>query len=99
MICLAVSYVIKPGHEDEAVGHFRALMSPTRLEPGCRFYLAHRSPTEPRKFFLYEQYDDQAAIEAHRASPYFVEHALNGLFTIAESRSPEFYDPIGTAQS
>ena len=97
MICVAVTYVIKPGHEDEAVEHFHALMAPTRLEPGCRFYLAHRSPTDPRKFFLYEQYDDQAAIEAHRASPYFIEHAVNGLFTIAESRSPDFYDPIETA--
>ncbi len=99
MICLAVSYVIKPGHEDEAAAHFSALMSPTRLEPGCRFYQAHRSPTDPRKFFLYEQYDDQAAIEAHRAAPYFIEHALNGLFTVAESRNVEFYDPITTAQA
>ena len=97
MICLAVSYVIKPGHEDEAVGHLGALMPLTRLEPGCRFYLAHRSPTDPRKFFLYEQYDDQAAIDAHRAAPYFIEHALDGLFTIAESRSVELYDPLGVA--
>ena len=96
MICVAVSYVIKPGREDEAVGHLRALMGPPRREPGCRFYLAHRSPTDPRRFFLYEQYDDQAAIEAHRAAPYFIEHAVNGLFAIAESRTPEFYDPIAT---
>ena len=94
MICLAVTYVIKPGHEDEAIGHFRALMASTRLEPGCRFYLAHRSPADPRRFFLYEQYDDQAAIDAHRAAPYFVEHALTGLFAIAASRGPELYDPF-----
>ena len=98
MICLAVTYVIRPGREEEAVAHLRALTTPTRLEPGCRFYLAHRSPTDPRRFFLYEQYDDQAAIEAHRASPYFVEHAVNGLFTIAESRTPELYDPLAPDQ-
>ena len=97
MICVAVTYLIKPGHEDQAIGHFNALMASTRLEPGCRFYQAHRSPTDPRKFFLYEQYDDHAAIEAHRAAPHFAEHAIHGLFTIAESRTPEFYDPIGTA--
>jgi len=96
MICLAVSYVIKAGHEEEAVEHFRALMGPTRQEPGCRFYLAHRSPSNPRKFFLYEQYDDHLAIEVHRAAPYFEEHAINGLFKIAESRTPEFYDPLKT---
>ncbi|HEV3163886.1 MAG TPA: antibiotic biosynthesis monooxygenase [Isosphaeraceae bacterium] len=56
MICVAVTYVIKPGHEDEAVSLFRTLTQHTRLEPGCRMYVAHRSPTERRRFFLYEQY-------------------------------------------
>jgi len=95
MICLAVTYVIKAGHEDDAVGRLRVLTAATRLEPGCRFYQAHRSPTDPRRFFLYEQYDDQAALNAHRAAPYFIEHVLGGLVPIAESRSPELYDPIG----
>ncbi|HMB02794.1 MAG TPA: antibiotic biosynthesis monooxygenase, partial [Isosphaeraceae bacterium] len=43
MICVAVTYVIKPGHEEEAVGLFRKLTEATRCEPGCRMYLAHRS--------------------------------------------------------
>ncbi len=93
MICLAVTYVIKPGHEDEAVGRLRAMTEATRREPGCRFYQAHRSTTDPRRFF-YEQYDDQAALDAHRAAPYFVEHIADGLIPIAESRSPEVYGPI-----
>jgi quinol monooxygenase YgiN len=92
MICVAVTYVIKPGHEDEALAHFRALVPPTRSEPGCHMYLVHRSPSEPRKFFLYEQYTDQAALDAHRASPHFQTHVANGLFNILENRSPELYD-------
>ena len=94
MICLAVTYIIKPGREEEAMEHLRALTPPTRREPGCRFYQAHRSTTDPARFFLYEQYDDQAALDAHRASPYFAEHVLGGLIPIAESRSPAFYEPI-----
>src|SRR5262249_31562426 len=43
MICVAVTYVIKPGHEDEAVALFVKLTEQTRTEPGCRMYLAHRS--------------------------------------------------------
>ena len=73
MICVAVTYVIKPGHEGEAVDLFAKLTGPTRAEPGCRMYQAHRSPSDPRKFFLYEQYDDQAALDAHRAAPHFKE--------------------------
>ena len=47
MICVAVTYVIKPGHEDEAIALFAKLTEHTRAEPGCRMYLAHRSTTDP----------------------------------------------------
>jgi autoinducer 2-degrading protein len=92
MICVAVTYVIQPGREEEAIAHFHALIPATRAEPGCRMYLVHRSPSKPGQFFLYEQYDDQAALDAHRAAPYFVEHVRNGLFTILETRTPEVYE-------
>lgn len=94
MLCVAVTYVIKAGHEDEAIGLFRSLTEFTRAEPGCRMYVAHRSTTDPRKFFLYEQYDDQAALDAHRASPHFEKYGKGGLFPIIESRSPELYETL-----
>jgi autoinducer 2-degrading protein len=95
MICVAVTYVVKPGHEDEAVAFFRTLTEHSRAEPGCRMYLAHRSMADPRRFFLYEQYDDQAALDAHRAAAHFERYVKNGLFLIIESRSPEIYVPLG----
>jgi quinol monooxygenase YgiN len=94
MICVAVTYLIKSGHEEEAVELFRKLAPPTRQEPGCRMYIVHRSTTEPRKFFLYEQYDNQAALDAHRAAPHFAQYAAGGLFVLIESRSPELYTPL-----
>jgi quinol monooxygenase YgiN len=94
MICVAVTYMIQPGHEAEAVALFGKLSEQTRKEPGCRMYLAHRSASDPRRFFLYEQYDDQAALDAHRAAPHFQQYARNGLFPIIESRAPELYEPI-----
>jgi autoinducer 2-degrading protein len=94
MICVAVTYVIQPGQEEKAVGHFRALTEATRREPGCRMYLVHRSAANPRQFFIYEQYDDQAALDAHRAAPHFAEHVRDGLLPIVESRSPEIYEPL-----
>ena len=95
MVCVAVTYVIKAGHEGEAVELFARLTEATRTEPGCRMYLAHRSTTEPNRFFLYEQYDDQAALDAHRAAPHFEKYGKGGLFPILESRSPEIYEPLG----
>jgi quinol monooxygenase YgiN len=94
MICVAVTYVIKPGHEDEAVAFFARLTEHTHTEPGCRMYVAHRSLSNPRQFFLYEQYDDQAALDAHRTAPHFEQYAKGGLFPIIESRAPELYAPL-----
>jgi quinol monooxygenase YgiN len=65
---------------------------PSRAEPGNRFYQAHRSPEDPRLFFLYEQYDDEAAYEAHMSSEHFTrlvkQEAIPGLL---EERRREFF--------
>lgn len=92
MICIAVTYLIQTGRDEEAVALFRPLARETRTEPGCKSYLVHRSTTEPRLFFLYEQYEDQEALDSHRASPHFEKYAKNGLFPLLESRSPEIYE-------
>lgn len=94
MICVAVTYVVKEGREEEALSLLRTLTAHSRAEPGCRMYLAHRSTTEPRRLFLYEQYDDQAALDAHRASSHFAQYAVGGLFPLLESRTPELYTPL-----
>ena len=95
MICLTVTFLVKTGHEDDAVSWFAKLTEATREEPGCLMYLAHRSTADPSRFFLYEQYDDMDALDAHRASPHFEQFAKQGLFTILESRAPELYEPLG----
>jgi autoinducer 2-degrading protein len=94
MICLTVTYIIKPGHEEQAAELLRKMIEPTRAEPGNVIYFAHRSAAEPRKFFLYEQYVDMAAFEAHRATPHFQAYIASGIFDIMESRTPEFFEPL-----
>ncbi len=94
MLCLAVTYLVLPNREGEAKELFGKLTQATRREPGCRLYQAHQSLSEPRRFFLYEQYDDEAAVKAHRESPHFEEYVQRGLFRIMESRTPELYAPL-----
>ena len=94
MLCIAVTYQLRPGRVDEALPLFRALAEATRREPGCRMYHVHRSVTDPDRFFLYEQYDDQAALDAHRAAPHFQQYAADGLFPLLASRSPEIYELV-----
>ncbi len=94
MLCVAVTYIITPGHEDDAIDLLKTMTGHTRTEPGNLMYLAHRSTTQPNRFFLYEQYTDQAALDAHRAAPYFEQYVVGGLFKILETRTPEIYEAL-----
>jgi quinol monooxygenase YgiN len=39
-------------------------------EPGCLLYRPHRSKKDPEVFVFYEQYADEAALDAHRKAPH-----------------------------
>jgi quinol monooxygenase YgiN len=41
-----------------------------KAEPGCLAYRPHRSTTDPELFVFYEQYQDDAAFNAHRTAPH-----------------------------
>ena len=61
----------KPGAEQRLAEICEEMTAPSRDEPGNRFYQAHRSPDDPQLFYLYEQYEDEAAYEAHMDSEHF----------------------------
>jgi autoinducer 2-degrading protein len=94
MIALAVTYTFQPGREDEAVGYFRHLIPASRAEPGCRMYVVHRGKDDSSRFFIYEQYDDEAAFDAHVNSEHFQRYGKNGLRTIMATREATFYVPL-----
>jgi quinol monooxygenase YgiN len=77
-----VSFVVtatwraKPGEADKILAVLRIMAPHSRAEPGNQFYAAQVAPTDPDVFFLYEQYVDEEAYEAHKASSYFQEHVL-----------------------
>ena len=43
-------------------------------EPGCLAYRVHRSTKDPDAFLFYETYADDAAFDAHRASPHLADY-------------------------
>ena len=57
-------------------------------------YIVHRHRTDPRRFFIYEQYRDEAALEAHRQSPHFQQYAVAALKDIGERLQGELYSPL-----
>ena len=94
MVVLAVTWMAKPGHEEEVAKIFRKLTVASRQEPGCLMYLVHRHKTDPKRFFIYEQYRDDAAIEAHRNSTHFQDYAVNELRQVADRKEGELYSPL-----
>jgi len=75
MVVLAVTWMAKTGKETEVADIFSRLTAESRKEPGCAMFQVHRHRTEPRRFFIYEQYKDDAALESHRATPHFLQYA------------------------
>ncbi len=88
---LAVTWRAKPGQEDRVAEILRTMMPLTRREPGCVHYYAHVSIEDPREFFLFEEYRDEAAFQAHMAADYFKKWVLGEAVPILESRERLFY--------
>ena len=61
-IILVAMVKAKAGQEEAVKKVLEALVEPTRKEPGCLMYIVHRHRDDPRNFFIYEQYRDQAAL-------------------------------------
>ena len=99
MVVLAVTWVANPGKEADVAAIFRKLEAASRQEPGCLMYVVHRHRTDPQRFFIYEQYVDDQALEAHRQSSHFQEYAVHALRDIGERREGELYFPLGSAGS
>jgi quinol monooxygenase YgiN len=95
MVVLIVHFTAKPGTGEKVKEFMRLMEEHSRREPGCRFYIGHQSVEDAQRFCFYEQYDDPAALEAHRAAPYFAEHVVNGLAHLMESRTQELFTLVG----
>jgi quinol monooxygenase YgiN len=61
----------------------------SRQEPGCVNYVPHTIDGEPDTVVIYEQYQDQKAAEAHRASPHFRDMVVGGLYQLMLDRQVE----------
>jgi autoinducer 2-degrading protein len=71
---LLVDFQIHPDHAEAfADAIARNARTSLREEPGCSRFDVCRDPADAGAFFLYELYDDPAAIAAHLAAAHFRE--------------------------
>jgi (4S)-4-hydroxy-5-phosphonooxypentane-2,3-dione isomerase len=94
MVVLAVTWVAHESKGDEVARLFQKLEAESRTEPGCLMYVVHRHRSDNLRFFIYEQYEDDAALEAHRNSPHFQRYAVHELPTMASRAQADLYVPL-----
>ncbi|MEO7017823.1 MAG: putative quinol monooxygenase [Leifsonia sp.] len=67
---LYAEFTARPGHEDEVERLVAGLTEKVRQEPGNVTFVAHRLVSDPAVFFVYEEYADAAAFDAHVSAAY-----------------------------
>ena len=82
------------GEEDRIARICAEMTSPSREEEGHLFYQAHRSPEDPRLFYLYEQYVDEGGYQAHQDSEHFQRLVVGEAIPNLESRERAFYETL-----
>jgi quinol monooxygenase YgiN len=91
---VAATYRCKEGEENRLHEILQKMGPLSRQEAGCLYYQAHRSPDDPRAFFLYEQYVDESGYEAHQATRHFERYIKGEAIPRLESRERIFFVTI-----
>jgi quinol monooxygenase YgiN len=86
----------KAGQEEELKAALLALIEPTRAEPGNLDYVLFERQDEPGTFFMREAFTDQAALDAHFATPYFQRFAAASDDLLAEPLQLIFLEQVST---
>jgi (4S)-4-hydroxy-5-phosphonooxypentane-2,3-dione isomerase len=94
MLVLVVHWEANPGSEAEVVETFSKLAAESRKEPGCRQYVAHQHRENARQFLVYEVYDNEAALQAHRDSAHFKQYAVGDLPRLGNRLQADLYNPL-----
>jgi len=89
MLVVIAQYRTQAGKGDEVASVLALHRPATVAEPGCRAFVVNRSQDDGDRFVLYEQYDDEAAFQAHRGSPHFKRYIEGRVVPLLAERSWE----------
>ena len=70
---VAITIEAKAGEAERVAAILKQMQPPTQAEPGVKLFLPYRSPSDPRLFFVFELYVDEAAWGAHQETRHFKE--------------------------
>jgi quinol monooxygenase YgiN len=67
---LYAEFTVKPGSEIRVAEMMTELTELVRQEPGNELFLPCTRPTNPRQYFVFEVYRDEAAFQEHISADY-----------------------------
>ncbi|MEG0858434.1 MAG: putative quinol monooxygenase [Pseudomonas sp.] len=85
-----------PGKQQALKQALLALIEPTRAEPGNLDYVLFEQRDEPGTFYMREAFVDQAALDAHLATPYFQRFAAASEDLLTEPLQLIFLEQVST---
>ena len=75
MIVVRAQARVKPEAREQAVAAARNMRDASRAEPGCQEYNFWFAFDDENELLVFEVWDDQAALDAHFATPHLAEFA------------------------
>lgn len=91
MVILHVTVQVKPEHAREYLEAVRHDAEHSEKdEPGCLRFDVVQDRDDPNRFYYYEVYKDEAALELHRQSPHFKLYAEKTQSWLAASPERRF---------
>ena len=81
MITVMATIEVKEGKGEDFIKEYRKALPRVLKDPGALAYVLHRDLKNPDKFYFYEKYADQKALEYHGSTPHFKEmFAVTGAY-------------------
>ena len=94
MYVVVAEYYAQEGKDDEVAAILKEMLPLSRAEPACTLFFVNRSPEDPRRFLLYEQYLNEDGYKAHQATAAFKENILGKVVPMLETRVRKFYELV-----
>lgn len=89
---LIARYYVQPGKAQIVEDALARMAEAVRAdEPACLLYNANVSVDDPNLYCLYEVYEDEAALSAHRDTAHFAEIIEGIVVPVLERREREVY--------
>jgi quinol monooxygenase YgiN len=94
MVIQSIHFTFPSEDADKAQAILRELRDASRKEEGVIGFDVARSREKPNVFALWEEYRNEAALAAHKATEYYNRLVINGLRQMAAERNGETLFPI-----